>query len=145
MEARVIEPCKALARFSRDESGAGVIDWVLLTAGSFALSLAVMTIVSGGVEDLTGETSASLVAMEVGPEAVAPVLSTEEVALSMDVDNRSDDWKRNRAERMGQLTDAQLQRQLDRWRGRTPQTSNHSQARIDFEIAIREAELANRG
>lgn len=38
--------------FFKDETGAVTVDWVVLTAGLVGLGLAVMTVVSSGVEDL---------------------------------------------------------------------------------------------
>jgi Flp pilus assembly pilin Flp len=46
--------------FLSDESGAVTVDWVVLTAAIVGLGLAVMSVVSGGVEDLSGNISASL-------------------------------------------------------------------------------------
>ncbi|UWQ20233.1 Flp family type IVb pilin [Jannaschia sp. W003] len=39
-----------LARFVRDEAGAVTVDWVVLTAALVGLGLAVMGVVSSGVE-----------------------------------------------------------------------------------------------
>jgi Flp pilus assembly pilin Flp len=53
----------ALSKFNAfvsDESGAVTVDWVVLTAAIVGLGLAVMSVVSGGVEDLSGNISASL-------------------------------------------------------------------------------------
>lgn len=50
----------------RSEVGAVTVDWVVLTAAIVGLGLAVMTIISGGVEDLSGEISVELASMEVG-------------------------------------------------------------------------------
>jgi Flp pilus assembly pilin Flp len=53
----------ALSKFNTfvsDESGAVTVDWVVLTAAIVGLGLAVMSVVSGGVEDLSGNISASL-------------------------------------------------------------------------------------
>jgi Flp pilus assembly pilin Flp len=40
--------------FSADESGAVTVDWVVLTAALVGLGLAVMGVISGGIETLTG-------------------------------------------------------------------------------------------
>ncbi len=50
-----------IKNFASNESGAVTVDWVVLTAALVGLGLAVMTVVSGGVEDLSGEIQASLV------------------------------------------------------------------------------------
>jgi Flp pilus assembly pilin Flp len=50
----------ALSKFNTfvsDESGAVTVDWVVLTAAIVGLGLAVMSVVSGGVEDLSGNIS----------------------------------------------------------------------------------------
>jgi Flp pilus assembly pilin Flp len=41
--------------FAKSESGAVTVDWVVLTAAIVGLGLAVMAVVSGGVEDLAGD------------------------------------------------------------------------------------------
>lgn len=46
--------------FLSDESGAVTVDWVVLTAAIVGLGLAVMSVVSGGVEDLSGDISNAL-------------------------------------------------------------------------------------
>lgn len=52
--------------FRADESGAVTVDWVVLTAALVGLGLAVMAVVSGGVENLSEETAEDLAAVEVG-------------------------------------------------------------------------------
>jgi len=39
--------------FAKSESGAVTVDWVVLTAAIVGLGLAVMAVVSGGVQDLS--------------------------------------------------------------------------------------------
>ncbi|MBF9029191.1 hypothetical protein HKCCE3408_02175 [Rhodobacterales bacterium HKCCE3408] len=51
-----------LKTFAASESGAVTVDWVVLTAAIVGLALAVMAVISGGVEDLTGEVQAELAA-----------------------------------------------------------------------------------
>ncbi|MEM7490930.1 MAG: hypothetical protein AAF390_17580 [Pseudomonadota bacterium] len=43
----------AFTNFTADESGAVTVDWVVLTAALVGLGLAVMSVVRGGVTDLT--------------------------------------------------------------------------------------------
>jgi Flp pilus assembly pilin Flp len=53
----------ALSKFNTfvsDESGAVTVDWVVLTAAIVGLGLAVMSVVSGGIEDLSGNISNAL-------------------------------------------------------------------------------------
>ena len=44
-----------IANFAKSESGAVTVDWVVLTAAVVGLGLAVMAVVSSGVENLTGD------------------------------------------------------------------------------------------
>jgi len=46
--------------FLSNESGAVTVDWVVLTAGLVGLGLATTAVVSAGVQDLSGDTSAQL-------------------------------------------------------------------------------------
>ncbi len=46
--------------FFSDESGAVTVDWVVLTAALVGLGLAVMAVVSGGVENLSTDIGQSL-------------------------------------------------------------------------------------
>ncbi|MBF9034089.1 hypothetical protein HKCCE2091_07540 [Rhodobacterales bacterium HKCCE2091] len=50
--------------FGRDESGAVTVDWVVLTAALVGLGLAVISVISGGMETLSGEISTSLTDMD---------------------------------------------------------------------------------
>lgn len=47
-------------RFIQSENGAVTVDWVVLTAALVGLGLAVMVVVSGGVGDLSNDTSVEL-------------------------------------------------------------------------------------
>lgn len=46
--------------FINDESGAVTVDWVVLTAALVGLGLAVMSVVSGGIENLSGDIGQTL-------------------------------------------------------------------------------------
>ncbi|MGB3406561.1 MAG: hypothetical protein WBA67_03620 [Jannaschia sp.] len=46
--------------FLSNESGAVTVDWVVLTAALVGLGLAVMAVVSGGIEDLSGDVNTQL-------------------------------------------------------------------------------------
>ena len=50
----------AINTFKSDESGAVTVDWVVLTAALVGLGLAVMGVVSGGIEDLSTDISSAL-------------------------------------------------------------------------------------
>jgi Flp pilus assembly pilin Flp len=47
-------------RFLKEEDGATTVDWVVLTAGVTGLGLATMVVVSGGMEDLSGDIAGAL-------------------------------------------------------------------------------------
>ena len=49
-----------IKNFASNESGAVTVDWVVLTAALVGLGLAVMAVVSGGVEDLSTDIGQSL-------------------------------------------------------------------------------------
>ncbi|MGR3436716.1 MAG: hypothetical protein ACU0CO_17810 [Shimia sp.] len=46
--------------FRADEAGAVTVDWVVLTAAIVGLGIAVLTTVSGGVQDLAGDINTQL-------------------------------------------------------------------------------------
>ena len=49
-----------IQNFISNESGAVTVDWVVLTAALVGLGLAVMAVVSGGVEDLSTDINTAL-------------------------------------------------------------------------------------
>jgi Flp pilus assembly pilin Flp len=49
-----------IKNFAKSESGAVTVDWVVLTAAIVGLGLAVMAVVSSGVENLSGEINTQL-------------------------------------------------------------------------------------
>lgn len=49
-----------IKNFALNESGAVTVDWVVLTAALVGLGLAVMSVVSGGVEDLSNDINTAL-------------------------------------------------------------------------------------
>ncbi len=53
-----------LKTFTSDESGAVTVDWVVLTAALVGLGLAVMSVVSGGIEELSDDISNALEATD---------------------------------------------------------------------------------
>jgi Flp pilus assembly pilin Flp len=57
--------------FIADESGAVTVDWVVLTAAIAILGLAVLTVVSGGVETLSTDISTDMAAMDAGADIFA--------------------------------------------------------------------------
>lgn len=51
---------KSFTSFLSDESGAVTVDWVVLTAALVGLGLAVISVVSTGLEDLSGDIQGQL-------------------------------------------------------------------------------------
>ncbi len=51
---------KTITQFLSDDSGAVTVDWVVLTAALVGLGLAVISVVSGGLEDLSGDIDTQL-------------------------------------------------------------------------------------
>ncbi|MBY6201258.1 hypothetical protein KUV65_07795 [Maritalea mobilis] len=57
-----------IKNFAKSESGAVTVDWVVLTAAIVGLGLAVMAVVSGGVEDLAGDIDTQLTGQVIDQE-----------------------------------------------------------------------------
>lgn len=57
--------------FTKDESGAVTVDWVVLTAAIVGLGMVVMTTVGGGLENLSGSVASSLTDSTVGYSSTA--------------------------------------------------------------------------
>ncbi|MBY6202801.1 hypothetical protein KUV65_15605 [Maritalea mobilis] len=51
--------------FITDDTGAVTVDWVVLTAAVVGLALAAMAVISGGVEDLSQDTSGAMTDYEI--------------------------------------------------------------------------------
>ncbi|MGI1660771.1 Flp family type IVb pilin [Palleronia sp. KMU-117] len=49
-----------VSRFSQDEDGAVTVDWVVLTAAIVGIGLAVITVVAGGVGNVTAAIDADI-------------------------------------------------------------------------------------
>jgi Flp pilus assembly pilin Flp len=58
-----VNEMEMIKSFAKSESGAVTVDWVVLTAAIVGLGLAVMAVVSGGVEDLAGDIDTRLTGM----------------------------------------------------------------------------------
>ena len=56
-----------IENFLREESGASVVDMTILMAALSGLALAVMTQVSNGMDDLTNEMEATIIAQDAAP------------------------------------------------------------------------------
>lgn len=57
-----------IGQFLKDDSGAITVDWTVLTAGIAGLSLASVTVVSGGVENLSNDIRNALEGVEISAE-----------------------------------------------------------------------------
>jgi hypothetical protein len=69
-----------LRDFIEDETGAITVDWVVLSAGIVGLGLAVIALISAGVEDLAGDTSGQMSGFEIRTQfadAVTSLLSND--------------------------------------------------------------------
>ncbi|MBY6201259.1 hypothetical protein KUV65_07800 [Maritalea mobilis] len=62
--------------FLSDESGAVTVDWVVLTAAIVGLGLAVMAVVSGGIEDLSSNISDGMTNMDLQDSFTNGALTT---------------------------------------------------------------------
>jgi len=49
-----------IKNFAKSESGAVTVDWVVLTAAIVGLGLAVMAVISGGLQDVSNDIDAQL-------------------------------------------------------------------------------------
>lgn len=54
-----------VAQFWNDESGSATVEWVVMTAASVAMGLAVMSYVSEGVENLSNDVRSALSGFEI--------------------------------------------------------------------------------
>lgn len=57
---RIMKLQNFLKAFTKDESGAVTVDWVVLTAAIVGLGMVVMTTVGGSIEGLAGEIATDL-------------------------------------------------------------------------------------
>ena len=73
-----------IKNFAADESGAVTVDWVVLPAALVGLGLAVMAVVSGGVEDLSAEIQGALVTADPGSTAFGNTALTQHTAVISD-------------------------------------------------------------
>jgi Flp pilus assembly pilin Flp len=62
--------------FLKDESGAVTVDWVVLTAATAGLGLAVVALLGDGFSQSSDNLGAALTDMEVAPGFAAPVENT---------------------------------------------------------------------
>ena len=55
---------KLFTKFANDESGAVTVDWVVLTAAIVGIAIAVITLISGGVETAATEINDEVLSVE---------------------------------------------------------------------------------
>jgi len=67
---------KPLQTFLSDDSGAVTVDWVVLTAAIVGLGLAVMSVVSGGVANLSSEIEGQLTDQTISTAFATPATTT---------------------------------------------------------------------
>lgn len=51
---------KLFTKFANDESGAVTVDWVVLTAAIVGIAIAVITLISGGIQDASNGINSEL-------------------------------------------------------------------------------------
>ena len=61
-----------IKNFAKSESGAVTVDWVVLTAAIVGLGLAVMAVVSAGVQDLSGDIQTQLTGQAITTSFTTP-------------------------------------------------------------------------
>ncbi|MEM8848416.1 MAG: hypothetical protein AAGE03_00130 [Pseudomonadota bacterium] len=77
--------------FFSDESGAVTVDWVVLTAALVGLGLAVMTVVRGGVQDVSNDIDESLRNDNIILTAFATSATDALAAVGLDVERMRND------------------------------------------------------
>ncbi len=67
-----------IKNFAKSESGAVTVDWVVLTAAIVGLGLAVMAVVSGGIENLAQDIDTGLTNVDISDDfSVTPDLAAD--------------------------------------------------------------------
>ncbi|AHM04256.1 hypothetical protein roselon_01897 [Roseibacterium elongatum DSM 19469] len=66
-----------IKNFAKSESGAVTVDWVVLTAAIVGLGLAVMAVVSGGINDLSDDINDGLAGIALEDEFGADDMTLE--------------------------------------------------------------------
>jgi len=84
-----------LIKFTKDESGAVTVDWVVLTAAIVGIALAVIVLISSGVEDASGGINDELLTAGSGWNFLNTPSTTLNEYVSNFVDIRNGDGKFN--------------------------------------------------
>lgn len=65
-----------IKNFAKSESGAVTVDWVVLTAALVGLGIAVMAVVSGGIQNLSTDISTQLSGQGISTTFTTPTTTT---------------------------------------------------------------------
>lgn len=80
------------AHFLLSEDGAVTVDWVVLTAALVGLGLAVMSVVSGGTEDLSSDIDGQLLAQEITAEFASALTTVDITPLNAGAFPANEAW-----------------------------------------------------
>jgi Flp pilus assembly pilin Flp len=107
--------------FVRDETGAVTVDWTVMTAGLVGLGLATMSLVSGGIENLSGDTAAAMADRDI-------IYESQNFGRDRAAVLRAGDWQHYNGNQMANMfnnwsdpefrTDAQLRNSHRTWTNR---------------------------
>ena len=61
-----------IKNFGKDEDGAVTVDWVVLTAALVGLGILILSVVRGGLEDLSSDIASELSGIDPGVAVSAP-------------------------------------------------------------------------
>jgi hypothetical protein len=146
--------------FIFEESGAVTVDWVVLTAGIVGLSIATAAVVSGGVENLSGDVDTRLTDMEAGQGFLdglggainwadySPISPQHGAAWGnngLDAEGRT--WAENTYDGWSQMSDADLLNTYNTnyaYATSNPTGNMETQTRADY-VAISEQIMTERG
>ncbi len=96
----------SISNFVQEDSGAVTVDWVVLTAGIVGLGLAVTTVVSSGVENLSGDTATELTEIEIMTSFTTALADYS--GYSLVGPSHSESWRTSEQARFGAMSDADL-------------------------------------
>lgn len=131
-----------LKTFAAGESGAVTVDWVILTAGLVGLGLATMTVVSAGVEDVSGDTGDALTDFEIASSFAELV---DYSGHSLVGPSHNEAWRTGETARFGAMSDTDLMAAYNASYGiATGGVYPHAQHETD-RIGVMEQEMAARG
>jgi hypothetical protein len=139
---------KSVSYYLNSESGAVTVDWVVLTAAIAGLGLATMAVVSGGVEDLSGDLQTQLASQTITSRFAAAASAT---AALYDGGWLAPGWLDDNTAWVANFSDEQLTAALsDSWRQQYADPSNvntgtHNEPRYHDEYWLMHNEAVSRG